>query len=201
MKKVLFVVVVFLLVGLGTGYAQQGFLIGKITDKKIREELVGAAIMVDGTTMGSITDFNGDYTMPPLEAGLYNIRVRYISYDPMVFNDVEIKAGEETLLNIQLSSATMDIEEVSVVAKANKESENYLMMEQKQAVLMKETIGAKELSRKGVSDAEGAVTKVSGVTKQEGVKNVFVRGLGDRYNSTTLNGLPLPSEPSVSGPG
>ena len=65
-------------------------------------------------------------------------------------------------------------------------------MESKKAVSIKTTIGAKELATKGVSDAAGAVTKTAGVSK--GSKNVIVRGLGDRYNSTTMNGLPLPSE-------
>src|SRR5690606_24000814 len=60
--------------------------------------------------------------------------------------------------------------------------------------LMLEKIGSQELTRKGVSDAEGALTKMSGVTKSASGANVFVRGLGDRYNSTTLNGLALPSE-------
>lgn len=41
---------------------------------------------------------------------------------------------------------------------------------------------------------KGAVTKVAGISKQDGVKNVFVRGLGDRYNTTTFNGFPVPSE-------
>jgi hypothetical protein len=40
-----------------------------------------------------------------------------------------------------------------------------------------------------------AVTKTSGITKQEGSGNIFVRGLGDRYNSTTMNGLPIPNDP------
>lgn len=57
-----------------------------------------------------------------------------------------------------------------------------------------QSVGARELSRKGVGDAQGAVTKISGISKQEGVKNVFVRGLGDRYNITTLNRFPIPSE-------
>lgn len=57
-----------------------------------------------------------------------------------------------------------------------------------------QSVSVKELSRKGVSDAEGAVTKVTGISKQDGVKNVFVRGLGDRYNTTTFNGFPVPSE-------
>ena len=57
-----------------------------------------------------------------------------------------------------------------------------------------ENIGEVEMNRKGISDAAGAVAKMSSVTKQEGTGNVFVRGLGDRYNSTSLNGLPIPSE-------
>ncbi len=194
MRQKLFVVLLMLFVSLGTTIAQQGFLKGKITDKKTGEELVGAAVVVDGTTIGTITDFMGDYTMPPLEAGTYTIRVQYISYDPQVFNNIVIKAGHETALNVQLNYATMDIEEVQVKAKANRESENMLLMDQKKAVVATQAIGAQELSRKGVSDAEGAVTKVSGISKQEGVKNVFVRGLGDRFNSTTLNGFPVPSE-------
>ncbi len=194
MRQKLFVVIMFLMLGLGTGFAQQGFLKGKITDKKSGEELVGAAVVVDGTTTGTITDFTGEYNMPPLEAGTYTIRVQYVSYEPMVFNNVVVKAGEETVLNVKLSQATMDIGEVQVKGKANRESENMLLMDQKKAVVATQAIGAQELSRKGVGDAEGAVTKITGVSKQEGVKNVFVRGLGDRYNSTTFNKFPLPSE-------
>jgi len=69
-----------------------------------------------------------------------------------------------------------------------------LLLEQQKAVIAVQSVGVRELSRKGVSDAEGAVTKVAGVSKQDGVKNVFVRGLGDRYNATTFNGFALPSE-------
>ncbi|MGK4566878.1 TonB-dependent receptor plug domain-containing protein [Flavobacterium sp. 3HN19-14] len=67
------------------------------------------------------------------------------------------------------------------------------MLDQKNAVGIKQNIGAQELSRKGVSDVATAVTKTTGITKQEGSNNIFVRGLGDRYNSTTMNGLPVPS--------
>ncbi|CAN0351791.1 unnamed protein product, partial [Ectocarpus sp. 4 AP-2014] len=58
---------------------------------------------------------------------------------------------------------------------------------------MKTSIGAQELSRKGVGDVAEAVGKTTGISKQEGSGNIYVRGLGDRYNSTTFNGLPLPS--------
>lgn len=178
MKRQIFAIMILVLSHLTQGYAQNGILRGKVTDKKTGEELVGAAIVVDGTTTGTITDFMGDYQMPPLEPGIYNIRCQYISYEPQVLAAVEIKGAGETELNFQLTTAEMNLEEVQVVAKANRESENMLLMEQKAAIVMKESIGARELSRKGVSNAEAALTKVSGVTKQEGVKNVFVRGLG-----------------------
>ncbi len=196
MRQKFFVVAMMLFIGLGTTIAQQGYLKGKITDKKTGEELVGAAVVVDGTTIGTITDFMGEYTMPPLEAGSYTIRVQYISYDPQVFNNIVIKAGEETTLNVQLNSATMDIEEVAVVAKANRESENMLMIEQKKAAVAVEAIGAKELSRKGVTNVASGLKKVTGVSMM-GSKNLFVRGLGDRYNAVMLNGLPLTSPDPV----
>lgn len=86
------------------------------------------------------------------------------------------------------------LSDVVVVAKANRESESVTLLEQKRSVVAVQAVGAKELARKGVSDAQAAVTKISGISKQEGVKNVFVRGLGDRYNLTTLNRYPIPSE-------
>jgi len=67
-------------------------------------------------------------------------------------------------------------------------------MEQRQALVATQAVGARELSRKGIGDAQAAVAQVSGISKQEGVKNVFVRGLGDRYNVTLLNGFAIPSE-------
>ena len=55
-------------------------------------------------------------------------------------------------------------------------------------------MGAQEMSRKGAGDAQAAVTKMSGISKEEGTSQIFVRGLGDRYNTTTLNGMFLPSD-------
>src|SRR5690606_41230337 len=84
--------------------------------------------------------------------------------------------------------------EVVISARADKTDEMVLLRDRKKSIDIVQHIGAQELSRKGISNAESAVAQITGVSKQEGVKNVFVRGLGDRYNSTSLNGLPLPSE-------
>ncbi|WP_167616205.1 TonB-dependent receptor [Maribellus sediminis] len=173
--------------------AQTGTVKGQITDANTKESLIGTTVMLKGTTIGTITDFDGNYVIPKVEPGMHTLVISFISYDPQEF-EIEVKANEETVVNAELKSATIEVEGVEVVAKANRETENMLLVEQKNAVMATQAIGAQEISRKGASDAEAAVTKVSGVSKQEGVKNVFVRGLGDRFNATSLNDFPVPSE-------
>lgn len=174
--------------------AQQGTIKGLVTDLKTKEPLVGATVMFDGTNTGTVTDFDGNYRIEHITPGTYTIRCSFISYETIRSEKVIIAPGQELTLNFELGESTVEIEDVQVVAQANRRSENMLLLEQKNSVVATQAIGAQEISRKGVSDAEGAVTKVSGISKQEGVKNVFVRGLGDRFNSTSLNGFPVPSE-------
>ena len=92
-----------------------------------------------------------------------------------------------------MAASAASLDEVVITTTTKRESETALLLEQKKAVEMKQSIGAEELSRKGVGDAAGAVAKISGISKQEGSSNVYVRGLGDRYLNTTMNGLSLPS--------
>lgn len=173
--------------------AQNGSIKGNVTDASNNESLIGTTVMLKGTTTGSITDFDGNFIIPNVASGNYTLVISFISYDSQE-KEIEVKSGQETLVNVKLAPATLEIEGVEVVAKANRESENMLLVEQKNAVIATQAIGAQEISRKGASDAEAAVTKVSGISKQDGVKNVFVRGLGDRFNFTSLNGFPVPSE-------
>lgn len=167
---------------------------GNIKDRKSKEPLIGATIQIVGSNVGAVTDFNGNFELKDVKDGIYDIEIKYVGYQTAVRRKVKIENSKVVVLNLELDMAEQTLSDVVVVAKANRESENVALLEQKRSVLAVQSVGAKELSRKGVSDAQGAVTKVSGISKQEGVKNVFVRGLGDRYNITTLNGFPIPSE-------
>ena len=167
---------------------------GVVKDKSSKAPLTGAAVRVLGTQVGAVTDVNGNFELGKgLSAGTYDIVVKYIGYKEI---SQKVIAGDTNpvILDIELERGAQKLSKVVVAAKKNRENENILLLEQKKSVLAVQSVGVKELSRKGVSDAEGAVTKVSGVSKQDGVKNVFVRGLGDRYNVTTFNGFALPSE-------
>ena len=167
---------------------------GRVKDRQSQEPLIGATVQVVGSNVAAVTDIDGNFQLSGLKDGIYDIEIKYIGYKTAVKRQVKIEDNKITTLDFEMESDNRQLAAVEVVAKANRESENVTMMEQKRSIIAVQTIGAQELSRKGISDAQAAVAKISGISKQEGVKNVFVRGLGDRYNITTLNRFPIPSE-------
>lgn len=86
------------------------------------------------------------------------------------------------------------IDEVRIIGNTKKSSESNIIQVQKKSVEVIERVGAAQLSKQGVGDVATAVTKATGTVKQEGGNTISVRGLLDRYNATTMNGLPIPSD-------
>ncbi|WP_062061627.1 TonB-dependent receptor [Aquimarina longa] len=177
-------------------FAQEtGTIAGKLLDKESNNQpLPFANVLVKGSTKGSSTDFDGLYEISGIAPGTYTLEFSFTGYQTVEVPNVVVEADKVAVVNATMGATAAALEEVVIKVITSREREEALLLEQKNAIEIKQSIGAQELARKGVSDAEGAVTKVAGITKAEGVKNVFVRGLGDRLNSTTLNGLPLPSE-------
>lgn len=175
----------------------KGTVTGTVTDKDLgNETLPFASVSIKGMPIATNTDENGVYTLSVPE-GSHTLVVAFLGY---ITAEVPftIAAGETKTIDQAIGSGSVTIEDVVIERTVNREKESALLLEQKNAVEITQTIGAQEMSRKGVSDAEAALTKMTGISKQEGQKNVFVRGLGDRYNSTTMNGLPLPSEDPIN---
>ena len=193
-KKVLFIVVIVSLQFLTGVYAQHGVITGKVIDAQDGEPLIGAAVQIEGTTIGGTTNIDGGFRIGNLTSGNYSLKVSYISYKTLQQSMIKVEAEKETIVDFRMETADVSLNEVVVIRKANRESENLLLLEQRQALIATQVVGAREMSRKGASNAEAAVAQVSGISKQECEKNVFVRGLGDRYNATVLNGFPIPSE-------
>lgn len=187
------IVSTFLLIQVLIVTAQTGTIKGTVTDTKTNEFLIGTTVVIKGTTQGAITDFDGNYMIPNVNPGKYTLAVSFISYDSQAF-EIEVKTNQETLINVALAPATLEIEGVQVVAKAKRESEAMLLMDQKNASGIQESIGSKRMSSLGISDAAAATSKISGVTQNESTGDVYIRGLGDRYLTTTMNGLPIPSD-------
>ncbi len=175
---------------------ETGSIVGKLIDKEVNDEpLAFANVLIKGTTKGTTSDFDGLYEITNMKPGIYVIVYSYLGYETIEISDVEVVAGKVTTINIPMSvSQGVALDEVVVITSARKDSETALLLDQKKAVEIKESIGGQELAKIGVSDAATATTKISGVSSSEASGNIFVRGLGDRYLSTTLNGLPVPSD-------
>ena len=178
-----------LLLVLSTMTAMAGNIKGTVLDKQTKEPLTGATIQIIGTALGVVADIDGNYTLN-VNDGTYTITVRYIGYKDILLNSIKVKA--ETLLNFEMESDAQALGEVSVVAKKNLEGERALQMERQKATLAIENLGAKEMSIKGISNVEEGVKKITGISIAS-AGQLIVRGLGDRYSTTTLNGLPIAS--------
>ena len=189
-----YLVVVLLILGVKFSFAQNGTVKGTLLEE-LKGEMVGlpfANVFLEGTTTGSTSDFDGNFSFTA-QVGKYVIVASFMGYETFK-QAIEIVAGTDITVKVEMKPEGVAIEGVTVVAKVNRESEVALMLEQKKASIIKESIGARQLSSLGVSDAAAATTKISGVNKNESSGDVYVRGLGDRYLSTTMNGLPIPSD-------
>ena len=167
-----------------------GTIKGTVTDKQTREPLTGATIQIAGTTQGTIADVDGNYSLD-VNNGTYTLAIKYVGYKDIIINNV--KAGKSDLiLNFELESDAQALGEVSVVARKNLEGERALQMERRKATLAIENLGSKEMSLKGIGNVEEGVKKITGISVAD-AGQLIVRGLGDRYSTTTLNGLPIAS--------
>tara|TARA_B100000508_G_scaffold135364_1_gene127043 strand:+ start:1568 stop:4393 length:2826 start_codon:yes stop_codon:yes gene_type:complete len=193
MNKIITLLSFLFVTGGLTVYAQTGSLAGTIT-----EELDGklipvpfANVVLMETLQGTTTNFDGGYKIDGVKPGTYSLVVSFIGYKPDT-TKITVADGENKTVNKTVGKNMEMLEEFQIEAKVSRESANVLLMEQKNATEIKQSIGAVELEKKGVSDVATGLTKVTGISLVEG-KSMFVRGLGDRYNLATWNGALLAS--------
>ncbi len=190
---------IFIFSVLMTGNALQaqsesrGSIMGRLTDKEMEgEPLPFANVLLKGTSKGATTDLEGIYAIEKLEPGKYTVVFSFIGYETRETLNIEVVAGKVTEINAELGSSAAALDEVVISTVSRRDSEVALLLEQKKAVVIKQSIGAEELSRKGVSNVEQGLSKISGITTVED-RGTFVRGLDDRYNFLLVNGLPIAS--------
>ncbi|MDA3821405.1 MAG: carboxypeptidase-like regulatory domain-containing protein, partial [Bacteroidales bacterium] len=181
----------FILTLATSAFSQAGFLRGKVFDDATGEFLPGVTIFIEGTSTGTITDLDGNFNLS-VEPGEYDLRVSFISYETLIISGVKVVGGEvNSLGELKLEEATISLNEVTVTAKAVRNTETALISIKRRSPNMIDGISSGSLKMIGDSDAASAMKRVSGVSVSQG-KYVYVRGLGDRYTKTLLNGVDIP---------
>jgi len=168
-----------------------GVIRGRIIDASTGEALIGANLFLTGTTTGTITDFDGNFSLTSVNPGKVSVTASYVSYETQVFQSVEVPAGKVVVLNANLDLSSQSIQEVVVTARKREQTEAAVLVMKKKMPSILDGISAQQISRLGDSDAASALKRVTGVSV-EGGKYVYVRGLSDRYSNTTLNGAQIP---------
>lgn len=162
---------------------------GRVIDRTTREPLIGATILLSGTTRGTTSDASGEFQLE-LPRGEHSLEISYVSYLPQQLA-VRIPAGDGVLL-VELEPDAQTLTAVTVTARKNLESERSLQTERIASNVAIENMGAREMELKGLANVKEGVKKISGISIAS-AGQLIVRGLGDRYSITTLNGQPIAS--------
>ncbi len=187
------IIIIFLILFIKSLNAQNGTIRGRITDGNNGEALIGANIILLNTSplIGTITDFDGNFSITKIPDENYNIKISFISYESKIVEDVEIANNKVTVLDLQLSQSSEEISEIVISANSLKNSEQAIQTIQRKSANLVNGISSQQISRLGDSDAASALKRVSGVSV-DGGKYIYVRGLSDRYSKITLNGAEIP---------
>ncbi|MFO7446376.1 MAG: TonB-dependent receptor [Ignavibacteriaceae bacterium] len=172
--------------------AQSGIISGTVVDEKTGEALIGANILIQGTTNGAATDIDGNYRITAVTPGTYTLVTSMVSYAKTTITGVIVDSDKVTKIDITLSEEAYQTDEVVVTARMLEDNEASLLKLRQRSNSVSDAISSELISRSGSSSAADAMTKVTGASVVGG-KYVYVRGLGDRYSSTHLNGAELPS--------
>lgn len=166
--------------------AAKGALAGRV--KSGGMPVAGATILAEGTDYSVVTDADGEYRLD-LPRGLYTIKISHPDFGGKTIDTYRVVANVIKGSDFAISNMSQAVEEVVVLAKYNPsafgENERY-------ATNVVDTMGIEELARFGDSDVSASVVRMPSVTIQSD-RFIFIRGLGGRYVSTSLNGATMPS--------
>lgn len=176
-----------------------GTIAGVVLDARTGLPVRGATLSIDGTDVTVNADFNGVFAAP-LEAGSYTVVVTAEGYETSKVTDVVVADGATKNFSALLTpigdaegdSVGAIAESITVEAAADAATEAAMLAERRSASQIIDNIGAEEMAKNTGSDAAGALKRVTGISLQDD-KYVFVRGLGERYSNTTLNGSKVPT--------
>ncbi|MBL0061122.1 MAG: carboxypeptidase-like regulatory domain-containing protein [bacterium] len=169
-----------------------GSVQGIIVDSETGEAMIGVSVMLDGTQQGAATDLDGNFTIRNVAPNSYILIANYIGYARLTVTEVAVASDKVTTLNLKMSTEAIQTKEVVIEARRIDNTEASILQMQRRSSSVSNGISAEQIKKSPDSDAADAVKRVTGISVV-GDKYVYVRGMGERYNNTRLNGSSLAS--------
>lgn len=147
--------------------AQAGRITGTVTDASDGQPIIGAQVVIQGTTQGTTTDFDGEYRILNVRPGTYTLEFRYVGYQTQIVEDVLVRSDLNTAIDMEMSESVIEGEEVVVRA-------------QRDAVIRDRTssesrVSREDIDRLPVQEVGDIVQLQAGVTTGPG-GSIHIRG-------------------------
>jgi len=169
-----------------------GTITGTVVDAATGEPVIRATVQLVGTKMGALTNTAGSFTIRNVPPGAYTIKTSYVGYAPRTVGGIRVEGGSVARQDISLAVEAVRNDTLIVTARATTTTENALLAQQRKSAAVSDGITSENVRRTGDRNAGESVKRVTGISVVDG-KYVFVRGLGERYSNTQLNGVSIPS--------
>lgn len=187
MKKI---IIVFTVLFISQISFAQGVITGTLMDGEFNDVLAFANVIVKDSSTGVTSDFDGKYTLE-LKEGTYTIAYSFLGYETKEITGVEVKNNQTKVIDVTLNPTSASLDQVVVSVSSRKNTVASVLAVQKNSVSLMDGLSLETIKNTGASSVATAVKSVPGVSIQGG-KYVYVRGLGDRYTKSILNGIDVP---------
>ena len=169
-----------------------GRIVGRVLSTQTGEGLPSAQVHLPGLQIGALSSLDGRFVLTGVPEGTYDLRVDLLGYASKTVTGLVVAAGQTQSLDVALEPQAVALEELVVSATVERGNTTALLGERQRAATVVDAIGSDQISRSPDGDAASALKRVPGLSVVDG-KYAYVRGLGERYSGTTLNGAPLAS--------
>jgi len=167
---------------------ENGAIKGRVFDPINNEGVPFANVVIQGTSSGAVTDFDGNYEILNLNPGLYNLEASSVGYETKVEYEIQTFNNKPTFINIELSPAAELLEAVEVVASPFSKKD--------EAPVSMRTIGVSEIERNpgGNRDISRVIQSLPGVASPPSFRNdIIIRGGAPNENRFYLDGVEVPN--------
>ncbi len=165
-----------------------GILRGTVINGMTKEPVVGANVVLNGTTLGASTNANGTFDIFTIPVGNYGIRVSAVGYKPIVKTDIVVSSGKPASLSIEMMETVVEFEGVTVTTEFFQKND--------ESPISLQTLGAEEIRRLpgGLEDVVRAVSILPGVAQvQAGRNDLIVRGGAPSENLFVVDNIEVPN--------
>ena len=179
-----------ILLSVSTQLFSQATIRGRITDAN-GEALIGVSVYLKANpAIGTAADMDGLYSLRVEETGEHTVVIQYVSYET-IYDTIEVAPGETIVKDYIMSTSSISLGEVQVVAKQERRNQYYMESIKKNSASTLDYMSGDLMNKIGDNNVSAAISRVTGVATNGNF--ITVRGLGDRYVQTCINGSLIPT--------